>query len=327
MMYITMAHGSGGKETSDLVQFLFEKYFHNNILSEMEDAAVCDVTNKIAFTTDSFVIDPLIFKGGDIGKLAVCGTVNDLLMRGAYPKYLTAGFIIEEGMETEVLEQIVISMANTAEEAGVCIVAGDTKVTEGKGGLYINTSGIGLFHSRKPLSVSNCSEGDAILLSGSLGQHHACILGHRMNIEHDIHSDVQPLNKIVLGLLEHNICIKTMRDITRGGLATILNEIADKSKCGIEVYEEKIPVDEQVQAFCSILGLDPLYMSNEGKFIAVIDRKDAERALKLMKQAKEGEKASLIGYITKEEGVYLMTKIGAKRRLSMLYGESLPRIC
>lgn len=326
-MYITMAHGSGGKESCELIDSVFTKYFNNEILLEMEDAAVCNINGKIAYTTDSFVIDPLIFRGGDIGKLAVCGTVNDLLMRGAYPKYLTAGFIIEEGLRIELLEQIVISMANTAKEAGVLIVAGDTKVIEGKGGMYINTSGIGIFNSNLIVSTSNCSEGDAVLVSGTLGEHHACILGHRMNIESNISSDVQLLNKPVFNLLEHGISIKAMRDVTRGGLATILNEIAQSSRCGMDIYEEYIPVGEEIQVFCSILGLDPMYMSNEGKFVVVVDEKEADAALELMHQTKEGKNASLIGYIKQEKGVHLITQLGAKRNLDRLYGESLPRIC
>ncbi len=326
-MYITMAHGSGGKETSELIENLFAEYFHNEILLEMEDAAVCETNGKIAFTTDSFVIDPLIFRGGDIGKLAVCGTVNDLLMRGSYPKYLTVGFIIEEGLKVELLERIVISMALTAKQAGVLIVAGDTKVIEGKGGLYINTSGIGLLNQKTSISSSNCKEGDAVLLSGTLGEHHACILGHRMNIESNISSDVQPLNKPVFNLLEHSIRIKAMRDITRGGLATILNELAQRSQCGMDIYEDNIPVNEEIQVFCSILGLDPMYMSNEGKFIVVVDRKDTDTALELMHQTLEGKNATLIGYIKKEKGIRLITKLGARRNIDMLYGESLPRIC
>lgn len=326
-MYITMAHGSGGKESNELIESLFAKHFNNEILLEMEDAAVCNINGKIAYTTDSFVIEPLIFRGGDIGKLAVCGTVNDLLMRGAYPKYLTAGFIIEEGLRIDLLEQIVVSMANAAKEAGVFIVAGDTKVIEGKGGMYINTSGIGLLNSNLSISASNCSKGDAILVSGTLGEHHACILGHRMNIESNISSDVQLLNRPVFSLLKHGIRIKAMRDVTRGGLATILNEIIQRSKCGMDIYEENIPVNEEIQVFCSILGLDPMYMSNEGKFIVVVDRKDADAALELMHQTKEGKNASLIGYIKEEKSVHLITQLGARRNLDMLYGESLPRIC
>ena len=225
-MKITMAHGSGGKSSAQLMSDIFGKYFKNQILDKMEDAAVLEVSGKIACSTDSFVVTPLIFKGGDIGKLCVCGTVNDLLMMGAVPKYITCGFILEEGLDTELLEKIVASMAKQAEEAGVIVVAGDTKVIEGNGGLYINTTGIGEIPAGRDVSSRNCRPGDVVIVSGNLGDHHACILSHRMEIENDIKSDCAALNDITASLFDSGIDVKTMRDVTRGGLGTVLNDRA-----------------------------------------------------------------------------------------------------
>lgn len=326
-MIISMCHGSGGKETNNLIKDIFQKHFYNNVLDKMEDAAVVDISGKVAFTTDSFVVTPLFFNGGDIGKLAICGTVNDLLMQGAIPKYLTAGFIIEEGMDSETLEKIVESMAHTAKVSGVKIVAGDTKVIEGNGGLYINTSGIGVIKSGTNVSASNCSPLDSIILSGTLGDHHSCILSHRMGIKNNIKSDVQPLNDLVLELLHNRIKIKAMRDVTRGGLGTILNELTESSHCGAEIYENKIPVNEEVKALSSILGLDPMYMGNEGKFLMVVDKEHEEKAIEILRDIKGGELASIIGYIRAESGVTLITSFGGRRTLQVLYGEGLPRIC
>ena len=228
-MKITMAHGSGGKTSAELMSSVFGKHFKNSILDKMEDAAVLEVSGKIAFSTDSFVVTPLEFPGGDIGKLCVCGTVNDLLMMGAEPKYLTCGFILEEGLEIETLDSIVASMAKQAEIAGVKIVAGDTKVVEGSGGLYINTSGIGIIPEDRDVSAANCKPGDKLILSGNLGDHHATILSARMEIENDIKSDCGCLKDITDALFDNGITVRTMRDVTRGGLGTILNEIADTS--------------------------------------------------------------------------------------------------
>ena len=261
-MKITMAHGSGGKSSAQLMSDIFGKHFKNQILDRMEDAAVLEVSGRIACSTDSFVVTPLVFKGGDIGKLCVCGTVNDLLMMGAVPKYITCGFIMEEGLETELLEKIVESMAAQAREAGVMIVAGDTKVVEGSGGLYINTTGIGEIPEGRDVSSRNCRPGDAVIVSGNLGDHHACILSHRMQIENDISSDCAALNDIVEALFDEGIDVRTMRDVTRGGLGTVINEIADSSGCMIELDEEAIPVAGDVRGFSDILGLDPLYMGN-----------------------------------------------------------------
>lgn len=328
-MKITMAHGSGGKATSELISEIFAKKFNNQILSGMEDSAVVPGAQTIAMTTDSFVVTPVFFPGGDIGRLAVCGTVNDLLMSGATPKYLTCGFIIEEGMESADLEKIVQSMADTAREADVLIVAGDTKVIDGKGGVYINTAGVGFVPQGRRISASQCETGNAVLLSGYLGEHHAAILSSRMGIENQIESDCAPLNELVNTLFQNGIRVKAMRDVTRGGLATVLNEFAEASSCCIELLEEQIPVSATVDGFCGILGLDPLYMGNEGKFVAVVEQADAPRALELMRGAKYGANAAQIGSVVSgEPGTMLVrTSIGGTRVVPVLYGEGLPRIC
>ena len=326
-MKITMAHGSGGKSSAQLMSDIVGKYFKNQILDKREDAAVLEVSGKIACSTDSFVVTPLIFKGGDIGKLCVCGTVNDLLMMGAVPKYITCGFILEEGLDTELLEKIVASMAKQAEEAGVIVVAGDTKVIEGNGGLYINTTGIGEIPAGRDVSSRNCRPGDVVIVSGNLGDHHACILSHRMEIENDIKSDCAALNDITASLFDSGIDVKTMRDVTRGGLGTVLNEIADSSGCMIELDEESIPVLDEVRGFTEILGLDPLYMGNEGKMIAVVPGDEAERALEAMRNTVHGKDAQIIGVVKEGSGAYIKTRLGATRRFDVLYGEGLPRIC
>ncbi len=326
-MRINMSHGSGGKASAELMKDIFGKYFSNEILNMMEDAAVLELHGKFAFSTDSFVVTPVVFKGGDIGKLAVCGTVNDLLMMGSEPKFITAGFILEEGLDLDLLEQIAASMAKTAAEAGVQIVAGDTKVVEGKGGLYINTSGIGIIPEGRSISAGNCSRGDVVLLSGNLGDHHACILSARMEIDNHIKSDCACLNSLVNCLFENGIRVKAMRDVTRGGLGTVLNEIAESSKCGIEIKEGALPVHPEVRGFCDILGLDPLYMGNEGKMIAVVDSEDAEKALELMKNTEYGKDAAIIAEVVDSKGVVMKTRLGGSRVVDVLYGEGLPRIC
>jgi hydrogenase expression/formation protein HypE len=325
-MKITMSYGSGGVQTSQLIHDIFLKYFNNPVLNKLEDAAVINVEGKIAYTTDSFVVTPLFFNGGDIGKLAVCGTVNDLTMMGAIPKYLTAGFILEEGTELETIERIAKSMARAAKEAKVKIVAGDTKVIEGKGGVYINTSGIGEI-AMKGVSVSHCRKGDAILLSGVLGEHHAAILSHRMGIENQIDSDCAPLTELLKNFIKEAIPVHFMRDVTRGGLATILNEITDSSGCGVEIEETALPISSEVRGFCDILGLDPLYMANEGKMIAVVPQKQAEKALMAMRKCKYGKRAAIIGRITEGNSVIMKTALQGSRRIDVLYGEGLPRIC
>ena len=334
-MKITMAHGSGGNASRELMSEIFGKHFKNDVLDKMEDAAVLEINGRIAFSTDSFVVTPLEFKGGDIGKLCVCGTVNDLLMMGAKPEYLTCGFILEEGLDVEVLDRVVASMAAQAKEAGVKIVAGDTKVVEGSGGLMINTTGIGLISEGRDVSAANCNKGDKIIVSGTLGDHHACILSARMEIENEIASDCGCLADITEALFGAGIEVHAMRDVTRGGMGTILNEIAETSECKIEIEESAIPVTEAVKGFSGMLGLDPLYMGNEGKMIAIVTGDQAEKALALMKETEHGRDAAIIGEITEDctDGsdikpvVHIKTPLGATRVLDVLYGEGLPRIC
>ncbi len=328
-MKITMAHGSGGKATAELIESVFARHFNNPVLARMEDSAVLPGAATIAVTTDSFVVTPLFFNGGDIGRLAVCGTVNDLSMSGAVPKYLTCGFILEEGLDTEFLERIALSMAHTAAEAGITIVAGDTKVVEGKGGLYINTSGVGFVPQGCVISSANCADGDIVLLSGSLGDHHATILSARMGVQNDIRSDCAPLNGITAALVGSGVRVKAMRDVTRGGLATVLSEFATASRCCITLEETAIPVTPQVRGLCGILGLDPLYMGNEGKLVAVVAREDAQKALACIQGSPYGEYAAIIGVVSMQaaETVLLHTAVGGTRILTQLYGEGLPRIC
>lgn len=325
-MKITLSHGSGGKATSELIDKIFARSFSNPILNMMEDSAVVDGHRKIAITTDSFVVTPLFFNGGDIGRLAVCGTVNDLLMRGAVPKYITSAFIIEEGADTKTLERIAKSMAETAAEAGVTVVAGDTKVIEGIGGVYINTTGIG-FANNENIVSTNLQDGDCVIVSGTMGDHHATILSARMEIENNIKSDNAPLTDIVKNLIDGGINIHCMRDVTRGGLGTVLNELANASCKGIEIEESAIPISDEVKAFSKILGLNILHMGNEGKLVAIVPSEQADIAVQLMKQSKYGENAAIIGKVTNGDGVTLITPLGGQRKVNVLIGEGLPRIC
>lgn len=328
-MKITTAHGGGGKLMEELIGSVFLRHFANDTLNALEDAALIDVpAKKLAFTTDSFVVTPLFFPGGDIGRLAVCGTVNDLLCRGAAPKYLSAGFILEEGLDLETLERAVRSMKAAADEAGVSIVTGDTKVIEGKGGLYINTAGIGFVEENVNVSAKNLAPGDVILVSGHMGNHHAAILSSRMHIQNHITSDCAPLNDMVKNLLSGGIRVHALRDITRGGLATVLNELAQSSGVCVELLPAYAPADLQVQGFCDILGLDPLYMGNEGKLCIAVHGTDAQKALSILRASRYGEDAAIAG--TVREGspmVLLKTRSGATRMVDALSGEGLPRIC
>lgn len=327
-MIITKAHGSGGASTSALIEEIFVKEFDNEILSELEDSALVDGSKKLAMTTDSFVVTPIEYPGGDIGRLAVCGTVNDLLMRGAKPKYLTCGFILQEGADTEIIKRIVASMAKTAREADVKIVAGDTKVIEGNGGILINTAGVGFVDENIDISSKKIKEGDSVILSGNLGDHHGAILASRLNIENDIESDNAPLVEIVDNLLKANLDIHAMRDVTRGGLATVLKELAKNSSSNIEINEDKLPVKKSVRDFCGLLGLDPLYMGNEGKMVCLVGEKDAQKALEVIKNSKYGEDAVIIGKVVEGAGnLFVKTEIGGLRQLDILQGEGLPRIC
>ena len=284
-------------------------------------------SGQLAVTTDSFVVQPLFFPGGDIGRLAVCGTVNDLLMRGATPKYLTAGFIFETGCTTEDLSRIARSMAATADEAGVTIVAGDTKVVEGSGNIYINTAGVGFLPTDTHIAATALQPGDALLVSGAMGDHHAAILSARMGMDNTVRSDCAPLGNMVAALLQGGVEVHTLRDITRGGLGTVLCELAEEANCGIEIDETAIPVHEDVRAFAHILGLELLHMGNEGKLLAAVPAHQADRALELLRASRYGAEAAVIGTVTDGEGVVALTPIGGKRRVSVLYGEGLPRIC
>lgn len=328
-MKITMAHGSGGKETSDLICAIFARHFANPVLDRMEDSAVVKGAPRLAVTTDSFVVQPVFFPGGDLGKLAVCGTVNDLLMSGAQPRYLTCGWILQEGASLEEVDRIAESMSRTAQEAGVSIVAGDTKVIEGNGQIFINTAGVGFVPEHCEIGAAQCRAGDKILVSGTLGDHHAAILSARMGIENEIRSDCAPLLEIVSNLQKEKIRIRAMRDITRGGLATILNEFAKASGLGMELEEDQIPVSEAVKGFCAILGLDPLYMGNEGKMAVVVAEEDAGRALSIMRSSQYGAQAAVVGTVRTDDAAKaaVRTRVGGIRILPELYGEGLPRIC
>jgi hydrogenase expression/formation protein HypE len=292
---IVLGHGSGGRMSHDLITRLFLPHFENPILSVGDDAAevIAGSNGRLAISTDSHVVWPLFFPGGDIGRLAVCGTVNDVAMLGARPLYLTAGFILEEGLEMAVLERVVHSMMEAAQESGVKIVAGDTKVVErGKAdGLFINTAGVGVLEGERRIGGAQARPGDAVLLSGPIGDHGIAVLAARgeLGFEIDVKSDVAPLNGLVAAMLETGAEIHTLRDPTRGGLATTLNEIALQSGVGIVLEEEAIPVRPAVAAACEVLGFDPLYVANEGKLVAFAAQKDAEIILQAMHQSRYGE--------------------------------------
>lgn len=333
MEKIIMEHGSGGRATSQLIKEIFESRFNSDVLSEMEDAAVVEGAGTIAMTTDSFVVTPLEFPGGDIGRLCICGTVNDLCMRGAIPKYITCGFILEEGTDINLLKRLVKSMADTAEEAGVKIVAGDTKVIEGNGGIYINTSGVGFVPDGVDIKAKNAADGDVIIVSGNIGDHHATVLSQRMEIKNTLESDNAPLQEMVGKLTSSNIPVHVLRDVTRGGLATVLKELALSSGKCFEIEALMLPVDPQVKSFCGLLGLEPLYMGNEGKLVAIVPNDYARDALKIIKESKYGENAAIIGKVntpkdeTEAGALILNTEIGGRRFLDILQGEGLPRIC
>lgn len=331
-MKITMAHGSGGKDSAALMADIFGKYFKNPILDRLEDAAVLPTEDweagaRLAFSTDTFVVTPVTFPGGDIGKLAVCGTVNDLLMMGARPRYLTCGFVLQEGLETDLLEQVAASMAKAAAEAGVTIVAGDTKVVEGRGELFINTAGLGIIPAGREINPNMCEAGDAILVSGTMGDHHACILSARMGIANQIQSDCACLGELVDVLVDAGIRVKALRDVTRGGLATVLNEICGSAGLSATIDEDAVPVSPAVQGLCGMLGLEPFYMANEGKLVAVVAGQDAGRALELLRSTSLGKNAAMLGLMAEGKGVLVRTPLGSTRVLDVLYGEGLPRIC
>ena len=337
---ITLAHGGGGKAMRDLIDDVFIDAFSNAALNTLEDQArfklsdLAKYGDRLAMTTDSYVIDPIFFPGGDIGKLAICGTVNDLAVGGATPLYLTCAMIIEEGMQVSTLRQIVKSMADTARAAGVLIVTGDTKVV-GRGGcdkIFINTTGVGVIHQDYQLGVHKAQANDHILVNGFLGDHGAAILNARgdMHLSSPVESDCAPLHELIQMLLKAAPHTRFIRDATRGGIASVLNEIADASKCAIEIHESKTPIRVEVKGFCEILGLDPLYLANEGKLVAVVPGDEVQAALDAMRAHPLGIDAADIGTVL-ENGragrVHMQTSFGGKRIVDMLVGEQLPRIC
>ena len=352
---ITLAHGSGGRAMHELIEGLFLDYLRNPLLEKLEDQAVFEIgagrataaamngngvaRARVAFTTDSYVVDPIFFPGGDIGKLAINGTVNDLAMSGARPLYLSAGFILEEGFPIEDLKRILASMRDAAAEAGVTVVTGDTKVVQ-KGSadkIFINTSGVGVIESAVNLSATRAQPGDKVILSSTLGDHGTTIMIARgeLELETDIESDTAPLNSLVAEMIDEASSLSALdsihclRDPTRGGAATTLNEIALSSEVCIEIDEALIPVREEVKGACEILGLDPLYVANEGKLIAIVASGSAEKVVARMKQNRYGSDACIIGEVkTEPQGIVAMrTGFGGTRIVDMLVGEQLPRIC
>ncbi len=332
---VVMAHGSGGRMTQELIASRFAPRFDNPALRAANDAAVVCLAGgeRIALCTDSHVVWPLFFPGGDIGRLAVCGTVNDLAMMGATPQYLTAGFILEEGLELAILERVIASMQAAAEEAGVQIVAGDTKVVQRTkaDGLYINTAGVGVVRDGLELGGAKAQAGDAVLVSGPLGDHGIAVLSARgeLGLEVHVQSDLAPLNHLVAAMLQASDRVHVLRDPTRGGLATSLNEIAIQSQVGIILDEGSLPVRQAVAAACELLGFDPLYVANEGKLVALVAQEDASKVLQVMRGTRYGEQTAVIGEVRAEPAgrVLMRTAIGSHRIVETLAGEMLPRIC
>jgi hydrogenase expression/formation protein HypE len=331
---IVLGHGSGGRMSHELIGRLFQRPFDNPALRAGDDAGIVAVPpGRLAVCTDSHVVAPLFFPGGDIGRLAVCGTVNDLAMMGATPLYLTAGFILEEGLEVAVLARVVESMQVAAAEAGVQIVAGDTKVVQrGKAdGLYINTAGVGVLRHDRQIGGANAQPGDAVILSGPMGDHGIAVLGARgdLGFAADVSSDAAPLNHLVASMMAASDSIHVLRDPTRGGVATTLNEIARQSNAAVVLDERALPVRPAVAAACEMLGFDPLYIANEGKLLAVVAPDAAEAVLAAMRAARYGAEAVIIGHVAAEPAgrVLLRTAIGGTRVVDMLAGEILPRIC
>jgi len=329
---ILLAHGSGGTLAHRLVEERFVKPLLNPVLSKLDDAAVVDLTGRLAFTTDSYVVNPIFFPGGDIGRLAICGTTNDLAMSGARPLYLSLSFIIEEGLLLTDLDRIISSIHETTEEVGVKIVTGDTKVVDRGSAdkVYINTAGIGVLPEGISLSGRNAQAGDKVLLSGPIGDHGIAVMSKREGLDFStkVESDCAPLCKMVAAMIETSSKIHSLRDPTRGGLATTLNELASQSDVRIVIEEERIPVRDEVLAACEMLGFDPLYVANEGKLVALVAASDAERVLAAMRNSKYGKEAVLIGEV--KEGpsrVVMKTSLGTSRLIDMLTGDLLPRIC
>jgi hydrogenase expression/formation protein HypE len=331
---IVLGHGSGGKLTSDLIQKLFLPAFNNAYLSRLDDQAVLELKgSRVAFTTDAFVVTPIFFPGGDIGRLAINGTVNDLAMSGATPMYIAAAFILEEGLATDDLHRVVNSMSAAAKEADVLLVTGDTKVVNrGKGDkLFITTTGLGVVDPLLQISADRARPGDKILLSGTIGDHGMAIMSQRENLEFEgtIESDTAPLHSLVAAMVMASRNIHCLRDPTRGGVATTLNEIAATSKVGMVIDERQIPLRESVKGACEILGLDPLYVANEGKLLAVVAGEAAADVLQTMREHPLGRDARVVGEVVADHpGMVLMkTGIGGTRVVDVMFGEQLPRIC
>jgi hydrogenase expression/formation protein HypE len=331
---VLLAHGGGGKLSHQMIQKIFISQFKNDLLDPLHDGAMFTLGGtRCAFSTDSYVINPIFFPGGDIGTLAVNGTVNDLAMCGARPLYLSSAFIIEEGLPMEDLWRVVLSMKQAAEAAGVQLVTGDTKVVDrGKGDkLFINTSGIGIIPDGVQINPKQAKPGDKIILSGSIAEHGIAIMSVREGLEFEtqIESDCAPLNGLVETMLATSKEIHVLRDPTRGGVASVLNEIAETAQVGISIREEHIPVSEEVRGACEILGFDPLYVANEGKLIAFVSAEAANNVLKVMRAHPLGKNAILIGeVVANHPGTVIMkTRIGGSRVVDMLSGEQLPRIC
>lgn len=329
-----MAHGSGGQSSHELVREVFAKGFDNPTLWRLDDSALVSLDGlACAFTTDMYVITPPFFPGGDIGRLAVAGTVNDLAVMGAVPRFLACGLILEEGLSLETLKRIVASMKATADEAGVQVVTGDTKVVERGSAdrIFVNTSGVGVMHPTLRLSEDPIRAGDRVLISGTIGDHGAAVLSQRegLRFHSEMVSDCAPLGDLIFTMLGACSTIKFMRDPTRGGLATTLNEIAETRRVGIMVEESRIPVREDVRAFCEILGLDPLYVANEGKVVAVVAPQDAQALCEAMRAHPQGRDARVIGEVVAQPAgrVGLRTAMGGTRVVDMLVGDQLPRIC
>lgn len=331
---IVLGHGSGGKLTADLVGHLFLPAFSNEYLARLDDQAVLQLNGtRLAFTTDSFIVSPIFFPGGDIGQLAINGTVNDLAMSGARPVYIAAAFVLEEGLALDELSRIVHSMRNAAAQAGVQVVTGDTKVVEkGKGDkIFITTTGLGIIDRPVNISADRAQPGDRIILSGFIGDHGMAVMSQRENLgfEGAIESDTAPLHTLVTAMLEESEQIHCLRDPTRGGVATILNELAAASNVGINIDEKRIPVRDSVKGACEILGLDPLYVANEGKLCVIAPPHAAPRLLERMRQHPLGRDACVIGEVVAEHPrmVLAKTEIGGTRVVDLLFGEQLPRIC
>lgn len=331
---IVMGHGSGGKMMADLIQHMFASAFHNDVLDQLGDSAVFNINgSRLAFTTDSFVVSPLFFPGGDIGELAINGTLNDLAMSGARPMFLSSGFILEEGLAMETLGRVVESAARACQEANVQLITGDTKVVnKGHGdGLYINTTGLGLISQGINIAPKNAQPGDAVIVSGTMGDHGIAIMSVRegLQFETEIRSDTAPLYGLVEAMLNVTQDIHCLRDATRGGLSAVLNELATASKVGIEFEEKKVPVKPEVNAACEMLGLDPFYIANEGKLVALLPADQADAVLEVMWAHPFGKDAVRIGTVVPHHAglVVAKTSIGGSRVVDLPAGELLPRIC